>query len=301
MAVRNAAAELEKTVASILSQDVDLELIAVENGSTDETPRMLAEIAERDPRVRVLHSDRPGLTMALIAGCAAARAEVIARQDAGDISLHGRLRAQLALLRGDPECVLVSCGVQYVGPRGEELYEATETSGQAVRLSLLHDDARWIRGINHHGTAMFPRRAYEEAGGYRPQFYFAQDLDLWIRLAARGTIAFVPKIAYVASVTPEAISSRYRVGQHLLTRIAVALRDTREQDELLAKAARVQPLEWPFSRRASARGHYFIGRMLQTNGDPRARTYLANAVFRDPLHWRAWAALATSLLMRRRA
>lgn len=305
MAVRNAAAHVRAAVASILEQEgVALELIVVENGSSDDTPRILGELAKADPRIRILRTEPSGLTAALIEGCAAARADVIARQDAGDVSLPRRLRTQLDLLLRDPQCVLVSCGVRYTGPEGEELYTATESDGEAVRRSLLHDDAAHVRGLNHHGTAMFRRKAYEEAGGYRAQFWFAQDLDLWMRLAARGTIAFAPDVLYVASITPEAISSLHRREQEELTRLAVSLRETRDEREtrnLLSEAVRVRPESSRPSARAAAGGYYFIGRCLQKRGDARARRYLAGCVRRDPLHVRGWAALAGSLFLRRRA
>ena len=303
--VRNAATHLRDTAASVLSQEeVDLELIVVENGSTDETPRLAAELARSDGRVRVIRSEPAGLTNALIAGCAAARAEVIARQDAGDVSLPKRLRRQLALFADDPDRVLVSCGVRYAGPRGEELYTATESDGEAVRRSLLHDDPSRIRGINHHGSAMFLRKAYQDAGGYRPEFRFAQDLDLWIRLAQRGSIAFAPEVLYVASITPESISSLHRSEQLELTGLAVSIRDARAEAEraaLLSAASAVQATRPGVSRRELARGYYFIGSCLRARRDRRATHYLAECVRRDPLHWRAWISLLASLTQGSRA
>jgi hypothetical protein len=298
MPVRNAEAYLRSSVASVLSQKgIDLELIVVENGSNDGTPRILEELAQSDSRIRVLRSDPPGLTAALIAGCAAARADVIARQDAGDRSLPERLGRQFALLEADPSLVLVSCAVRYVGPEGEELYDAAERDGEAVRRSLLLDDASHIRGINHHGTAMFRRKAYLEAGGYRPQFRFAQDLDLWIRLGSLGAIAFLAEALYVATITPDSISGTHRAEQVALTRLAVMLRDASTETDrtaLLAEAAQVGAGAPKMTIHRTASGYYFIGSCLRRRGDARARRYLAACVRRNPLHWRGWAALLAS-------
>src|SRR5262245_61573626 len=88
MSVYNGADKLGETIDSILSQDgISLEFIVVNDGSNDESEGFLNNCAKRDPRIRVLHQENQGLTRALINGCALARGEYIARQDAGgDIS-----------------------------------------------------------------------------------------------------------------------------------------------------------------------------------------------------------------------
>ena len=63
------------------------------------TGEILDDYARRDARVRIIHQENSGLTRALINGCAAATGEFIARQDAGDLSLAGRLARQLDVLK----------------------------------------------------------------------------------------------------------------------------------------------------------------------------------------------------------
>jgi len=103
MGVYNGAEHLEQTLASILSQEgCDLEFIVVDDGSTDDTGSILDAWAAQDKRLRVIHQQNTGLTRALIRGCAEARGEFIARQDAGDVSLPGRLDAQFTYLKTIP-------------------------------------------------------------------------------------------------------------------------------------------------------------------------------------------------------
>ena len=92
MPVRDGERFLVEAVESVLAQTLrDFELVAVDDGSTDRTPELLAELARRDPRVRV-HTQAPGgLTAALNAGCALASAPYIARMDADDVALPERL------------------------------------------------------------------------------------------------------------------------------------------------------------------------------------------------------------------
>jgi cellulose synthase/poly-beta-1,6-N-acetylglucosamine synthase-like glycosyltransferase len=290
MAVFNGAGRLAATLDSIFAQsESDFELIVIDDGSTDDTPSMLASC--RDPRLRVITQPNAGLTRALIRGCAEARADAIARHDCGDTSHPDRFRQQLDLLTSDPSIVLVSCATSTVGPGGERLYVA-RAKGEDVRRSLLHDGLETIKGLTHHGTAMFRRDAYLAAGGYREAMYFAQDLDLWVRLAQRGRIAFVDEVLYDAHFDLGAISWTNRPEQIELTRLILAMRDDPSRTpELLARAAAIRPTSRAASRDTEARALYFVASCLRRERDPRWRAYARKAVARNPLLLRAWALL----------
>ena len=77
-----------------------------------------------------------------------------------------------------------------------------------------------IEGPTHHGSVMFRREAYVKAGGYRAAFYYAQDWDLWYRLAALGTFAMVGQCLYRGRVTPGSISSSSRDRQVAYARLS---------------------------------------------------------------------------------
>ena len=95
MPVRDGERFLREALDSTLAQTLDdLELIVVDDGSTDGTPGTLADAAQRDPRVRVERQEPGGLTVALNAGCALAEAALIARMDADDVMLPDRLERQ---------------------------------------------------------------------------------------------------------------------------------------------------------------------------------------------------------------
>jgi len=285
MSVYNGAAGLAATLDALLAQTLtDFELIAVDDGSTDGTLPILAAYRRRDPRIRIVTQTNSGLTRALIRGCAEARAAIIARQDAGDLSRPERLARGVAALE-DPARVLAACEAEYVGPEGELLY-VTEHHKRDVRRSLLHDDVDHITALPHHGAAMFRAAAYRNAGGYREQFRVAQDVDLWIRLAALGEFWIDPQPLYVARTDPKAISAIHRHAQFAIARIAIALRDGGDPDVLLARAAQIVPRRRA-SRAAEARGLYFIGSCLRRRGDERWRDYVRRALARNPLHWRA--------------
>jgi glycosyltransferase involved in cell wall biosynthesis len=289
MAVFNGAETISGTMASILGQsERDFEVIVIDDGSTDDTPRLLAEIAHSDERVRVMTQPNAGLTRALIRGCAAAESPIIARHDSDDRSHPERLAKQLAVLEREPDVVLVSCSTSFQAPGGEQLY-ISSGEGEAVRESLLHADVAHIRGLSSHGSAMFRRSAYTAAGGYRAEFRFAQDLDLWVRLAKLGRIAFVPEVLYEARVDARAISSHNRGQQIESARVALRLRDDdSNRESLLAEAAAIGPKRRGRSRTSEAGALYFMASCLRREKHPHWRRYAGQALRRNPLLLRAW-------------
>src|SRR3990170_3837277 len=100
----NRASTIDEATASIVTQSwQDLELIAVDDGSTDETPARLEALAEKDGRVRVIRQEHKGLMAGLNAGLAACRGEYVARHDADDIAFPERLEAQGPRLEREEE------------------------------------------------------------------------------------------------------------------------------------------------------------------------------------------------------
>jgi glycosyltransferase involved in cell wall biosynthesis len=305
MGVYNGASHLAATLDSILSQEgVGLEFIVVNDGSTDESAEILNCYASRDSRVRVIHQDRAGLTRALIAGCESANGEFIARQDAGDVSLPNRLKIQVALLRDHQDCVLVSCWTDMIGPQGEFLYTLRGTGAASRPISVLSPEAEWgvIDGPTSHPSAMFRARQYFQCGGYRSEFYYGQDWDLWYRLASLGTVCTLQKTLCVCRFTLGSISGSRRLMQQKfaqLSRNAMLMRQKGVSDEPVLAEARqtLSSLKRRVTRHDKAAENYFIGRCLLDNRNEAAIGYLVSAIKKDPLHLRAWISLARSALL----
>jgi len=284
-----------------------MEVIVVDDGSTDNTKGILGEYQVRDPRVRVesFESNR-GLTHALIRGCELARGAYIARQDVGDFSLPERLEKEVALLDSTPGAAFVSCGYRVVGPRGELLQEVPGCDGDLATQVLREASPERLAGP-HHGTVMFRKSAYETAGGYREDFYYTQDLDLWTRMVEIGSFACVPDLLYEVGFTYDSISARHLPKQQRLKALiaeAMQLRRAGEpEDSVLRRAAMIRPGaksgESRIKRDADAA--YFVGSCLTQRGDPAAVSYLREVVGSRPWHLKAWVKLARSVLRSGRA
>ena len=292
MSVYNGAAQLRETVDSILGQQgVSLEFIIVNDGSTDESPQILDEYAQRDPRIRILHQENQGLTKALIVGCAVATGDYIARQDVGDVSLPDRLRKQVARIKQSTDIVLVSCGTRFVGPDGEHLYDSVQDM-ESAKAALLTLDLDQVRGPSHHGSTLFSRVCYEQVGGYRQAFYFAQDLDLWIRLVEQGCYVALPEVLYQASITIGAISGLYRKEQVAtaakILESASHRRNGLSDVTVLEQAAQIRPVvKRAAGRRDRAKALYFIGVCLRKQDTHQASNYFKQALRAYPLHLKA--------------
>ncbi len=185
--VRNAAATLGRALASVGAQSFgDWELLAVDDGSADATPAILGAAAAGDPRIRVLKTPPAGLVAALTAGLAAARAPLIARLDADDECLPGRLAQQVAFLTAHPEigvcATRVTFGGDPVAGRGYALHvEWTNSLLTPGEIAL----NRFVESPVAHPSVMFRRELVTEHGGYRATGW-PEDYELWLRWMEAG-------------------------------------------------------------------------------------------------------------------
>ncbi len=214
LSVYNGIPYIEEAIDSILSQDFnDFELLIIDDASKDNTACTIKMYS--DKRIRFFeNADNIGLTNNLNYLACQAKAPLLARQDADDISHPNRLGLQYELMSQQPDLSLLGTNVQVINAKGD-VYEEW----------FLPDDDMTIRerlqssNIFCHGSTMFRKHAFEKAGAYRQAFRYSQDYDLWLRLAKIGRLAMIPKPLYKLRRHNSNITSRRALEQlhcHLL-------------------------------------------------------------------------------------
>jgi len=183
----NAAATCDAALDSVAGQTLgDFEVVAVDDGSTDATPAILAARGRADRRVRVLRTEHAGLVAALNHGLQHCRGEFVARMDADDRCRPRRLELQVAAMRSRPDLSVVSCLV--------ERFPA-ENVGEGLRVYLAWQNALlepddiareiFVESPIVHPSAMMRRAELLALGGYRERGW-PEDYDLWLRYHAAG-------------------------------------------------------------------------------------------------------------------
>jgi glycosyltransferase involved in cell wall biosynthesis len=181
---------LAESIESVLGQEgADLELVIVDDGSSDGTGRVLD--AAVDPRVTVLRRAHRGRAAALNEAIAHSRGKYLAVHDADDRCLPGRVAIPVAVLEDRPVVDLVGSGQWiFIDEHGAEL---GRRPGPAVTDAQIRTLLRAQRAPFAHSSVTMRRAAVERVGGYDEGLLLHIDLDLYIRLAARGSLTTVPE------------------------------------------------------------------------------------------------------------
>ncbi len=201
MSVHNGAPWVREAMASVLGQTVrDLELVVVDDGSTDATPELLAAV--RDGRLTMIRQERAGLTRSLNRALRLAAAPLVARLDADDVALPERLERQLDFLHVHPEVGLLGTGAREVDADGHEVAVIRPpVDDTAIRRALIR------RNSFVHSSVVMRRDLLEAVGGYDETLPVAQDYDLWIRLARLTRLANLPEPLVVRRLLPGRVSA----------------------------------------------------------------------------------------------
>lgn len=195
---RNAASTLHQAARSVLADMADGdELLLIDDRSEDDGPELAAALGSDDRRVRLLSTSgaASGIAGALMHGIAHARGAFIARMDADDVSLPGRLGAERALLASDPSLGAVATRIEVFGDEARDGIRRYVAWQNGVVTAAEHERAIFIEAPVCHPSTMIRRSALDAIGGYRGEV--AEDYDLWLRLVGGGWgIAKVPQVLF---------------------------------------------------------------------------------------------------------
>jgi glycosyltransferase involved in cell wall biosynthesis len=193
--VRDGARFLPDCLDSVIAQTYPPRaIIVVDDGSTDATPQVLAEYAQRRPSLQIIRSEPHGVSHARNLALSACRASFVAFLDADDMWEPSKLERQMALFVDDrPRLGFVHCAYRLMDEDGQSVVSEriVEPRKRGCIFSELLACGNIVSGS---GSAVIVRRKLLDlVGGFDERLFFGEDWDLWIRLASVSEIDFVPE------------------------------------------------------------------------------------------------------------
>jgi glycosyltransferase involved in cell wall biosynthesis len=197
----------------------DFEIVAVDDGSCDDTLALLQSWATSDARLSVIAQPHSGIVAALAYGLAACRAPYVARMDADDLAHPERLAQQVAYLDQNSDVAIVSCQVR--GFPAEQVREGFRIYIDWQNSLLTDADIRremFIESPLVHPSVTFRRDWVARVGGYQDRGW-PEDYDLWLRFYLAGArFARLPEVLLDWREYPDRLTrtdSRYSVENFL--------------------------------------------------------------------------------------
>src|SRR5207245_1926293 len=157
----------------------DFELIAIDDGSTDQSAALLADFARSDRRIRLISRANTGIVTSLNQSLDLASGEYVARMDADDIALLSRLARQVAFLDAHPDVAVLGSAITLIDEDGGTIRDvAYPLTPPEVSRFLIE-----VGCALAHPAVMMRRADVAAVGGYRAAYRHAEDYDLWLRIS----------------------------------------------------------------------------------------------------------------------
>ncbi|PJE64583.1 MAG: hypothetical protein COU90_01965 [Candidatus Ryanbacteria bacterium CG10_big_fil_rev_8_21_14_0_10_43_42] len=254
----NRARVLPKSIDSILAQTfTDFELIIVDDGSTDNTKRLVTDYSARDSRVRyVKHEANRGLAAGRNTGAREAHGRYIANNDSDDVWISDKLEKDVA-------------AIQSASPNVGVVYSRLKkTLGNGTEVYVPADNWQWLNGNLHRSilegnfitmqVTLIKKECFQNAGWFDEEFPAVQEGDFLLRVAKKYEFLYRPEVGVIAAVSPDSITANQ--GKRLTGK------------EMLFNKHLIDFKKYPH---ALARFSYSLGHAFSLRGDmKRGRKYL---------------------------
>jgi len=284
LATYNGARFLEEAVRSVLDQTfTDLELIVVDDGSTDRT----AELVERlsaDPRLRYVYQVNGGQPNADNHGIRLSRGRFIAFIDADDVWLREKLERQLARFDADERIGVVYCPTICIDENGREV-ESWSIQRHSGRVT----DRLFVENFVPFSSSIVRRACFERLGGFDEELAQAYDYDLWLRLSTAYEFADCPEPMVRYRVWPGQMSKNFRV------RFDCAVRIMQRFERAHRQALSIDAIREGWAHTHVARGYSI--KWCERATWQAIREY-ARALKFDPLYLDAWRGIVMAVVRR---
>lgn len=276
---------LERALDSVLAQTyTNLCFYAVDDGATDGTAKVLEKYAIRGVCVHQAHA---GQAAARNRGIRMSESPYVAFLDADDEWLPTKLDRQIALLKQDPSIGLV-CAACAPG-KGDSIRTRVSLNTMPPMCGKLFE--QMVRDcFVFTPTVVVRRQCLEKVGLFDESLVVGEDFNLWLRIAARWKIAFLPEVLAIRHSRPNSLSLSTRAEVRLLSGIA-CLENVKAVCLGLSFRER-RALRWALAEQTYRYGSYLISSGAMTA----SKSKLMSALKLRPLHWRALVKLGLSFL-----
>jgi glycosyltransferase involved in cell wall biosynthesis len=177
-----------ETIESVLAQDYpNVELLVLDDGSTDGTPDLLRDYAREHPgRFRFERHENMGQARTLNRGFEIARGDIVGYLNSDDLLLPGAISKLVDALESDPDAVGVYPAFQVIDEDGEVRQTMAPPEYSAALSLRVHHCIVFV-------GALFRRHVYDEIGGWDPSFTYLADFDWCLRASKLGAFRLVPE------------------------------------------------------------------------------------------------------------
>ncbi len=203
----NAAKYLPAAIESVISQTFDdWQILLVDDGSTDNTAEVVVPFLDRlGPKIKYIKQENRGVSAARNNGILASTAEFLALLDADDVWLPCRLSESLKVLAERPKAGLSYGLIRKIDPEGRlgSTWEGNLTNAEGHIAPHIY-----VRAVELPSpTITLRRKCIDEVGIFDESLRVTEDRDLWLRIAQRYEVAFVPMVLALYRVSPSSLTT----------------------------------------------------------------------------------------------